>query len=109
MLLWFDLNAAFKLAFKREDEKQLARIIAFARWCWASKDHPTNNAVACGFYEHLPLHEPIRESIPLLFSKQEFDQIRSAFAIHAGEPAIEEIARKYRKMNSRLEYRGAGQ
>lgn len=97
MALWFELLAEFKAAFHRDDEQQLARILAFARWCWASNSHPVSNAVACGFYEHLPEHDAMRAAIPRLFRQQEFDQIRSALAIHVGEAALDEVARAYRR------------
>lgn len=96
MRLWFDLLGEFKAAFRRDDHQQLARILAFARWCWASSSPGVSNAVACGFYEHLPQDDGIRAAIPRLFREQEFEQIRSALAIHVDEAALDEVARRYR-------------
>jgi hypothetical protein len=97
MALWMEFRSEFERAFAEGKIDVLNRILAFAKWCWASPSGDVVNAVACGFFEHLPIHRGIRASLPRFFSRDEFSQLKDVFAYHAGPEIVHEIEQEYRR------------
>jgi hypothetical protein len=100
MALWIELLAELKDAFRNDDETRIRKILELSKWCWSAPDGDTVNAVACAFFEHLPDHHGMRAHIPSWFSWQEFQELRTVFAYHAGEAVVAEIEKEYARRRS---------
>ncbi|PYK01140.1 MAG: hypothetical protein DME23_04740 [Verrucomicrobia bacterium] len=82
MALWIDLSCACEDAYKKQDEDLIRRFYDFARWCWKSPSADVRTAVACGFYEHLPMRPVIRRDMPRRFTRGAFIELREVFRYH---------------------------
>jgi hypothetical protein len=86
MSLWIELHLEFENAMKTNNQGLVRRILEFAAWCISEASgrlpNDTSTAVACAFYEHLPVR---REYWPLFrtwFSHKEFAVLTPVFAYH---------------------------
>jgi len=106
MALWIELLLIFERAFDSGDSSRVANVMRYARWCWDSPSSDTVTAVACAFFEHLPVHGGIRKAIPSLFSRSEFERLRDVFRYHAGDTVVDELALEFRSPVVSKEARG---
>ena len=76
MALWIELSGACEDAYARQDEDLIRRFYEYARWCWKSPSDDVRTAVACAFYEHLPMEPTLRRDLPRRIGRAEFAELR---------------------------------
>jgi hypothetical protein len=78
MRLWIDLWFPFTEAHTTPvDEELIGQIYDYASWCWTeSRSYHSQTAVACAFYEHLPLEPKVREQIAKWISVDLFEGLK---------------------------------
>jgi hypothetical protein len=82
MALWIELRGACDDAYQKNAEDLIRRFYDYARWCWQSRISDVVNAVACAFYEHLPLEPVTRRDMPRRFGRAAFRELREVFCYH---------------------------
>jgi len=82
MALWIELLGACRDAYQKQNEHLIQRFYDFARWCWQSPSGDLQNAVACAFYEHLPIEPLLRRDMPRRFGPAAFNELREVFRYH---------------------------
>jgi hypothetical protein len=81
MALWIELHGACEDAYADHNEDLIRRFYGYARWSWQAGGD-VQSAVACAFYEHLPLSPITREDMPRRFGRHAFLELREAFCFH---------------------------
>ena len=82
MALWIDLLSECEAACMRQDEDLVRRFYDYARWCWHSRIDDAINAVACAFYEHLPVTPVLRKDMPRRLGRTAFKELREVLCYH---------------------------
>lgn len=82
MALWIELLGACEMACQKPDEDLVRRCYDFARWCWQSPSADVRTAVACAFYEHLPVNPVLRRDLPRRLGRVAFMEFREVFRYH---------------------------
>lgn len=108
MALWIELLLIFERAFDNGDASRVENVMRYARWCWDAPSGDTVTAVACAFFEHLPDHPGIRNAIPTLFSRAEFERLMDVFRYHAGDAVVDELDLEFRNLSMRKGARARG-
>lgn len=88
MALWIELLIRLEFAYEAQppEEETIRQIYAYALWCWhKSKNGDLTTAVACAFFEHLPLHEKVREDVSNRISRADFWTLEDVFRYHLPE------------------------
>jgi hypothetical protein len=87
MRLWIELWFPFTEAHRSPvDEELIGQIYDYASWCWTeSRNYHTQTAVACAFYEHLPLDPQVRQHVAQWISADLFEGLKEVFRYHLGE------------------------
>jgi hypothetical protein len=103
--LWFPLVDAHR---SPADEELIGQIYDYASWCWKeSRNYDTRTAVACAFYEHLPLEPSVRRQVGKWLSAEEFDGLKEVFRYHLTAKEHAEFSREFHAQKDRLRRRGA--
>jgi len=83
MALWINLHGACQDAYGEGNDVLIQHFYDYAHWCWQSSNNPdVRSAVACAFYEHLPLNPAIRKDLPRRMGRQMFNELRDVFRFH---------------------------
>jgi hypothetical protein len=103
MRLWIDLWFPFTEAHTTPvDEELIGQIYDYASWCWTeSRSYHSQTAVACAFYEHLPLEPKVREQIAKWISVDLFEGLKEVFRYHLGEQ-LGEFVREFYEQREKL-------
>jgi hypothetical protein len=103
MHLWIDLWFPFNEAHTTPvDEELIGQIYDYASWCWTqSRSYHTQTAVACAFYEHLPLEPMVREQIAKWISVDLFEGLKEVFRYHLGDQLGEFVREFYEQREKR--------
>ena len=100
MAMWIELHSELVHAYERQprDEAVIVQIYGYARWCiFGSGNEDLATAVACAFYEHLPLEEATRSDMPKRLSRAEFESLRGVLVYHLGEAGLKRLAQEFRQ------------
>jgi hypothetical protein len=104
MALWIELLMACEDAYAvDESEDRLQRFYDYARWCWQSEDADTRGAVACAFYEHLPLKPVMRADMPRRFTPEQFADLHEVFRYHLSPSEAGTLEREFLEGRERFE------
>ena len=83
MALWINLHGACEDAYGEGNDALIQRFYDYARWCWQSSNkQDVRSAVACAFYEHLPLNPVIKKDLPRRMGRHMFNELRDVFRFH---------------------------
>ncbi len=82
MALWIELQFACEEACRQESGDLVRRFYEYARWCRLSPSDEASTAVACAFYEHIPISPVLRRDLPRRMGRAEFRQLREIFGCH---------------------------
>ena len=108
MGLWIDLHLAFSMLYdeKTLNRKAIRKVYGYARWCFfRSKDQEVVDAVACAFYEHLPLNAAVRRDVPNHLSVPEFEALERVFRYHLDtETEYDRWRDEFRQAKDRLRF-----
>ncbi len=97
MALWIEIHGAFEKAYREpRNEDLIARIYAFARWCWHAPRNEDpgrdpSTAATVAFLEHIPGIPAAREDMPRWFTFDEIAAAKSIFVYSLGEIAYKEL------------------
>jgi hypothetical protein len=96
MYLWISLWFPFTEAHgDPADEELIGQIYNYASWCWTeSRNYHSQTAVACAFYEHLPLEPKVRRQVGRWLPADLFESLREVFRYHL-EEQLDEFAREF--------------
>jgi hypothetical protein len=81
MALWIELHGMCEDACADHNEDLIRRFCGYARWSW-QVGGDVQSAVACEFYEHLPLSPITQEDMPRRFGRHAFLELREVFCFH---------------------------
>jgi hypothetical protein len=96
-LLWFDLTAAFHLAYDApRNDDLIRRVYEYAKWCAEQPRSRTaeNDLATCvtvTFFEHIPTKPAAAADLPKWFSKTEFVAMQKTFSYLIGETGYREL------------------
>jgi hypothetical protein len=95
MALWIELLDECEGAYKKQNEDLIRRFYDYARWCWQSGIYDVVNAVACAFYEHLPMKPVLRGDMPHRFGRTVFKELKAVFCYHLSPEAAADFEREF--------------
>jgi hypothetical protein len=99
MSLWIELHLAFQDAFKENDKRLIASILAFATWCISEASgrlpSETSTAAACAFYEHLPQRREYWPFFRSWFPQKQFTALIPVFSYHLSAGDIADLKQFY--------------
>jgi hypothetical protein len=97
MALWIEITGAFEKAYREpRNEDLIARIYAYATWCWHAPRHgdagrDPSTAATVAFLEHIPAIPAAREDMPRWFTFDEITASKSIFVYSIGEIAFKDL------------------
>jgi hypothetical protein len=96
--VWFTLLEDLEGAYRESPPSigVIDSIWRFAAWCFDPHRHRSvRNAVAVGFYEHLPHFGPARRDLPQRVSRDAFLELLSAFRTTLTDAEFREFVSEY--------------
>ena len=82
MDMWHALGSAVSDQFGRKrtlDEKFVADVFDYARWCLNHRSRDVNTAVIVCFYEHLPDHPHLSKQLGRWLTAEDFERLPGAW------------------------------
>ena len=94
-----------------KDAKAKRQVYRYARWCYfQSGDPDVIAAVACAFYEHLPLDEDVRRDVANHLPETDFEALEKVFRYHLDtDAAYERFRGEFLQAKSELRQRAMPQ
>jgi hypothetical protein len=108
MSMWIEIHLAFEDAYRaspRADDL-IKRIYALATAQARSRNSDTQTAVACAFFEHLPLNRKVWRDLHNHMPLEVFENLEPALKYHVPEAEFADLKREY--VEQFKETRGAG-
>ena len=97
MGLWITLQLTLCELYSRpwpnswKNAKAIRQVYSYGRWCYFRAGDPdVIAAVACAFYEHLPLDEGVRRDVANHLSETDFEALEKVFRYHLDADAAYE-------------------
>ena len=89
MALWIELHCECMDAYGKQNQDLIRRFYEFAWLCWRSPSADVCTAVACAFYEHLPVEPVSRRDMPRRLGRAAFNELREVFRYHLDPAEVE--------------------
>jgi hypothetical protein len=92
MDLWIKLEFRLDDAYEAQGRLLIRQIYDYAHWSYfESQDEDVTGAVACAFYEHLPLNLIVKEDLPNWLTCEEFKTLASVLHYHQSDKEFEQL------------------
>ena len=98
MAPWIDLEFTLDEAYGKQpkEEDTIRQIYGYARWSFFASGNPDlAEAVACAFYEHLPLDQAVRQDMSSHISEADFEALEGAFEYHLGKDGLTQFREEF--------------
>jgi len=117
MGLWITLQLTLCELYSRpwpnswKNARAIRQVYSYARWCYfQSGDPDVIAAVACAFYEHLPLDEDVRRDVANHLPETDFEALEKVFRYHLDtDAAYERFRGEFLQAKSELRQRAMPQ
>ena len=99
MALWIELLLVCEDAVKMQAGEFVNRLYDFANWSWQSPNEDLRTAVACAFYEHLPIIPCLRSDLPRRRDRVPFHELRTVFCYHLTPQEAAQFEQEFRAVS----------
>lgn len=93
MALWIELEFRLDAAYEEADQHLIQQIYGYAHWSYfEAQDVDVVEAVACAFYEHLPLNSVVKKDLPNWLTYREFKALAAVLHYHQSDEEFAELS-----------------